>query len=251
MTDEKLPFTAHLEELRERLIKALIAVGIGFVISYFFSEEIFRVLMAPLLKTLPPDSNLIFTGLTEAFFTYLKVSLVAGTFLASPVIAYQIWAFIAPGLYEEEKRLLIPVAIASAFFFVGGSLFGYFVVFPFGFQYFLSFATEVIKPMPSVREYFSFSIKLLFAFGITFELPVFVFFLSRLGIVDYEMLKGFRKYAVVLTFAVAAVITPPDILSQIMLAIPMIILYEAGIIVAKLFGKKKVKVGEGLEESKA
>lgn len=251
MADEKLPFTAHLEELRERLIKALIAVGIGFGISYFFSEEIFRVLMAPLLKTLPPESNLIFTGLTEAFFTYLKVSLVAGIFLASPVIIYHVWAFIAPGLYEEEKRLLIPVAIASAFFFVGGALFGYFVVFPFGFQYFLSFATDVIRPMPSVREYFSFSIKLLFAFGITFELPVFVFFLSRLGIVDHEMLKGFRKYAIVLTFALAAIITPPDVLSQVMLAIPMILLYEAGIIVARVFGKKKVKVEEGLEESKA
>ncbi len=251
MADEKLPFTAHLEELRERLIKSLIAVGVGFAISYFFSQDLFRVLMDPLLKTLPPDSNLIFTGLTEAFFTYLKVSLVAGIFLASPVIIYQIWAFIAPGLYEEEKRLLIPVAIASAFFFVGGALFGYFVVFPFGFQYFLSFATDVIRPMPSVREYFAFSVKLLFAFGITFELPVFVFFLSRLGIVDHEMLKGFRKYAIILTFALAAVITPPDILSQIMLAIPMIVLYEAGILVAKVFGKKKVKVEEGLGETEA
>ncbi len=246
MADEKLPFTAHLEELRQRLIKALIAVGIGFVISYAFSERIFGVLMDPLLKTLPPKSSLIFTGLTEAFFTYLKVSLVSGVFLASPFILYQVWAFIAPGLYEEEKRVLVPVAIASAFFFVGGALFGYFVVFPFGFQYFLSFATDVIRPMPSVREYFSFTVKLLFAFGITFELPVFVFFLSRLGIVDYLMLKGFRKYAIVLTFAVAAIITPPDILSQIMLAIPMIVLYELGIIVARVFGKKKVKVEEGL-----
>ncbi len=243
MAEERLPFTAHLEELRERLIKASIAVGVGFLVSYFFSQRIFRLLMEPLLKTLPPDSSLIFTGVAEAFFTYLKVSLVAGIFLASPVIIYQLWAFVAPGLYQEERRLLIPVVILSALFFVGGSLFGYFVVFPFGFRYFMSFATDIIKPMPSVKEYFSFSVKLLFAFGLTFELPIFIFFLSRMGMVDHRMLSTYRKYAILLIFSFAAVITPPDVLSQIMLALPMIILYEMGIIVARLFGKKRVKVG--------
>ncbi len=250
MADEKLPFTTHLEELRTRLIRIAIAVGVGFVITYFFSEDLFKLLMAPLLKTMPPESTLIFTGIAEAFFTYLKVALVAGVFLASPVIFYQIWLFIAPGLYTEEKLLLIPATISSAFFFVGGALFGYYLVFPLGFKYFLSFATDMIKPMPSVKEYFSFSVKLLFAFGLTFELPLFIFILARLGIVDYKMLSAYRKYALLLVFTAAAVITPPDVLSQLMLAFPMLLLYELGIIVARLFGKKKVKKEENTKETR-
>lgn len=238
MTDEKLPLTAHLEELRKRITFVLIAMGIGFGISYFFSKELFDILMIPLIEALPPDTTLIFTGVTEAFITYLKVALVSGIFLSTPVILYQLWAFLAPGLYDNEKKSFFPIILFSTFFFVGGALFGYFVIFPFGFQYFLGFATDFIKPMPSVKEYFSFSIKLLFAFGVVFELPLFILFLSRLGIVTYKQLRSFRKYAILLIFAVAAVITPPDVLSQIMLGLPMIVLYEVGIIVAKLFGKK-------------
>lgn len=238
MTDEKLPLTAHLEELRKRITFVLIAMGIGFGISYFFSKELFDILMIPLIEALPPDTTLIFTGVTEAFITYLKVALVSGIFLSTPVILYQLWAFLAPGLYDNEKKSFFPIILFSTFFFVGGALFGYFVIFPFGFQYFLGFATDFIKPMPSVKEYFSFSIKLLFAFGVVFELPLFILFLSRLGIVTYKQLRSFRKYAILLIFAIAAVITPPDVLSQIMLGLPMIVLYEVGIIVAKLFGKK-------------
>jgi sec-independent protein translocase protein TatC len=239
MADKKLPLTAHLEELRKRIKITLIAVVIGFGISYFFSKELFDILMIPLVEALPPDSTLIFTGVAEAFITYLKVALVCGIFLASPVILHQLWAFLAPGLYENEKKSFFPVILFSSFFFVGGALFGYFVIFPFGFQYFLGFATDIIKPMPSVREYFAFSVKLLFAFGVVFELPLFILFLSRLGIVNHKMLRSFRKYALLLIFAVAAIITPPDVFSQIMLGLPMILLYEVGIIVAKLFGKEK------------
>lgn len=250
MTDDKLPLTAHLEELRKRITFVLIAMGIGFGISYFFSKELFDILMIPLVEALPPDTTLIFTGVTEAFITYLKVALVSGVFLSTPVILYQLWAFLAPGLYDNEKKGFFPIILFSTFFFVGGALFGYFVIFPFGFQYFLGFATDFIKPMPSVKEYFSFSIKLLFAFGVVFELPLFILFLSRLGIVTYKQLRSFRKYAILLIFAVAAVITPPDVLSQIMLGLPMIVLYEVGIIVAKLFGKKKKEVdNEDTEES--
>ena len=238
MTDEKLPLTAHLEELRKRITIILIAVGIGFGISYFFSKELFDILMIPLVEALPPDTSLIFTGVAEAFITYLKVALVSGIFLSTPVILYQLWAFLAPGLHEKEKKSFFPIIFFSTFFFVGGALFGYFLIFPFGFQYFLGFATDFIKPMPAVKEYFSFSVKLLFAFGVVFELPLFILFLSKLGIVNYKQLRSFRKYAVLLIFATAAVITPPDVLSQIMLGLPMIVLYEVGIIVAKLFGKK-------------
>ncbi len=250
MTDEKLPLTAHLEELRKRIKLVLIVVGLGFGVSYFFSEELFDILMVPLVEALPPETSLIFTGVAEAFITYLKVALVSGIFLSTPVILYQLWAFLAPGLYDNEKKSFFPIVIFSTFFFVGGALFGYFVIFPFGFRYFLGFATDFIKPMPAVKEYFSFSIKLLFSFFFVFELPLFILFLSRIGIVTYKQLRSFRKYAILLIFATAAVITPPDVLSQIMLGLPMIVLYEVGIIVAKLFGKKKKEVdNEETEES--
>ncbi len=250
MTDEKLPLTSHLEELRKRIKFVLIAVGIGFGVSYFFSKELFDVLMLPLVEALPPESTLIFTGVAEAFITYIKVALVSGIFLSTPVILHQLWTFLAPALYANEKKSFFPIILFSTFFFVGGALFGYFVIFPFGFRYFLGFTTDFIKPMPAVKEYFSFSVKLLFAFGVVFELPLFILFLSKLGIVTYKQLRSFRKYAVLLIFAIAAVITPPDILSQIMLGLPMIVLYEVGIIVAKFFGKKKKGVdNEEGEES--
>ncbi|MFQ5901027.1 MAG: twin-arginine translocase subunit TatC [Thermodesulfobacteriota bacterium] len=239
MPDEKLPLTVHLEELRKRLIISFIAIGIGSIFSYIFSKEIFKVLMLPLLGILSPKNSIIFTGLTEAFVTYLKVSLVSGVFLASPVIIHQTWGFLAPGLYQYEKRFFIPIVLFSTLLFIGGALFGYFVIFPFGFKYFLSFATDVIRPMPSLKEYFAFSVKLLFAFGIVFELPLFVFFLSRLGIVSHHTLSSYRRYAILLIFILAAVITPPDVVSQIMLGLPMILLYEIGIIIAKLFGKER------------
>ncbi len=250
MTDEKLPLTSHLEELRKRIKFVLIAVGIGFGVSYFFSKELFDVLMLPLVEALPPESTLIFTGVAEAFITYIKVALVSAIFLSTPVILHQLWTFLAPALYANEKKSFFPIILFSTFFFVGGALFGYFVIFPFGFRYFLGFTTDFIKPMPAVKEYFSFSVKLLFAFGVVFELPLFILFLSKLGIVTYKQLRSFRKYAVLLIFAIAAVITPPDILSQIMLGLPMIVLYEVGIIVAKFFGKKKKGVdNEEGEES--
>lgn len=241
MSVEKLPLTAHLEDLRKRLINSVIAVGIGTLISYIFSKEIFNILMSPMLEVLPPDSSLIFTGIAEAFITYLKVAIVSGLFFSSPVLIHQAWLFIAPGLFENEKKFFFPIVFFSTFFFVGGALFGYFVIFPFSFQYFLGFATDVIRPMPSVKEYFSFTVKLLFAFGIVFELPLFIYFLARLGMITHKTLSYYRKYAILLIFIIAAIITPPDVVSQIMLGLPMILLYEIGIIVAKIFGKEKNK----------
>ena len=185
--EEKLPFTEHLEELRRRLIISVIAIAAGFIISYFFSKQLFEILMKPLIISLPPKSTLIFTSLPEAFFTYLKVSLLAGVFIASPIVLYELWAFISPGLYKHEKKYVIPFVFFSSVFFIGGSLFGYFVVFPFGFKFFLGFATEYIRPMPTIKEYFGFCAKLLFAFGVIFELPLFVFFLAKIGLVNDKM----------------------------------------------------------------
>jgi sec-independent protein translocase protein TatC len=242
--EDKLPFTGHLEELRKRLITCFIATGIGFVISYGFKERLFEILVRPLIKVMESGDKLIFTGLPEAFFTYLKVSLLSALMLAAPVIIYQFWMFVAPGLYEKERRLLIPIVFLSSFFFVGGALFGYFIVFPFGFKFFLGFATETIRPLPSMREYLSFSSKLLLAFGLAFELPLVLTFLAKLGLISVDFLKKNRKYALLLFFVGAAILTPPDVVTQIMLALPLMALYELSILGARLFGKKPSKADD-------
>ena len=238
-SDEKQPFLAHLEELRKRLIACAIAVGIGFVISYFFSERLFRLLIMPLREAMPESDQLIFTNLPEMFLTYLKVAFIAGILVAAPIIFYELWMFVAPGLYRKEKRYAIPFVVSSTILFVGGSLFGYFVVFPFGFKFFLGFANEYVKALPSVKQYFSFSMKLLFAFGIVFELPVVVLFLAKMGLVTPDLLKRNRKYAILLTFVIAALLTPPDVITQCMMAGPILILYEIGILVTRLAQVKR------------
>jgi sec-independent protein translocase protein TatC len=239
--EEKKPFLEHLEELRQRLIVCILAVGIGFVVSYFFSDKLFLVLIRPLREALPKESHLIFTSLPEMFVTYLKVSLVTGIMLASPVIFYELWKFVAPGLYQNEKRLLVPFVLSSCVLFLGGAVFGYFVVFPFGFRFFLGFSNEYIKALPSVKQYFSFSMKLLIAFGIVFELPVITYFLTKIGLVTPQFLKNNRKYAVVIIFALAAIFTPPDVMTQFMMAVPLIVLYEVSIMISKIAyaGKRK------------
>jgi sec-independent protein translocase protein TatC len=239
--DEKLPFTLHLEELRSRLIKCFIAVGIGFVISYAFKEQLFAILTAPLISVMKPGEALIYTNLPEAFFTFLKSALLSGIMLASPIIFYQLWMFTAPGLYHKERRLLLPIVFLSSLFFIFGSLFGYFIVFPWGFKFFLGFASETIKPLPSMKEYLSFSSKLLLAFGLVFELPLVVTFLAKLGLVTVPFLKKNRKYALLLFFAGAAILTPPDVVTQVMMALPLMVLYEISILGARIFGKKKTE----------
>jgi len=252
MTEEgKLPFTGHLDELRKRLIYCFIAIGIGFVASYAFKDKLFSILVNPLVSVMETGDTLIFTGLPEAFFTYLKVALLSGIMLSAPVIIYQFWMFVAPGLYEKERRILIPIVFLSTLFFIGGSLFGYFIVFPWGFKFFLGFATETIRPLPSMKEYLSFSAKLLIAFGLVFELPLVLTFLARLGVVSVDFLKKNRKYALLLFFAGAAILTPPDVVTQVMMALPLMVLYEISILGAKVFGKKKPEeVKETADESK-
>jgi sec-independent protein translocase protein TatC len=231
--DRKLPFLGHLEELRSRLVASAIAVGIGFAICYIFAEQLFLILASPLKNVMPEGDHLIFTSLPEMFFTYLKVSFVTGVLLASPVVFYEMWMFIAPGLYRNEKKLVIPFVTISTFLFVGGSLFAYFIVFPFGFKFFIGFSSDLVKALPSVKQYFSFSIKLLFAFGLVFEMPVVIFFLAKLGLVTTPFLKKNRKYALLLIFIVSAILTPPDVITQCMMAVPLLTLYEVGILVSR------------------
>lgn len=239
MEDEKLPINDHLEELRRRLIKCVIAVVVGFVGTYYFSDKIFSFLVSPLVKVMPEKSQLIYTSLPEAFLTYLKVSFFAGLLLATPVILYQIWKFVMPGLYENERRYVVPfVFIATVFFFTGSS-FAFYVVFPLGFQFFLGFSTENISALPSMKDYLSLCMKLLFAFGITFELPVIMFFLAKMGIINHQMLRKQRKYAILIVFILAALLTPPDVVSQVLLAIPLLALYEISIWVTYFVHKKK------------
>ena len=242
--DKKIPFTAHLEELRKRLITSFIAIGVGAVISFAFKERLFNILIQPLIKVLEEGDTLIFTGLPEAFFTYLKVALLSGIIISSPIILYEFWIFVAPGLYKKERRLLGPIVFLSSFFFIGGALFGYFIVFPWGFKFFLGFATEMIRPLPSMKEYFAFSAKLLLAFGLVFELPLVLTFLAKLGIVSVDFLKKNRKYALLLFFVGSAILTPPDVITQIMMACPLMALYEISIIGARIFGKKKPQTDE-------
>ena len=214
--DEKLPFTSHLEELRKRLITIFIAIGVGFVVSFGFKERLFTILVQPLIKVMKEGETLI---------TYLKVAFLMGLMVASPIILYQFWMFVAPGLYKKERRMMMPIVLLSSFFFIGGALFGYFVVFPFGFKFFMGFATETIRPLPSMKEYFGFSAKLLLAFGLVFELPLVLTFMAKLGIVSVDFLKKNRKYALLLFFAGAAILTPPDVITQVLMAVPLLVLY--------------------------
>ncbi|MCM2284326.1 MAG: twin-arginine translocase subunit TatC [Desulfobacula sp.] len=240
-TEEKSPFTEHLSELRDRLVRSAIAIGIGFCGAYFFKEKLFEILTAPLIKAIGNDKNtqMIFTGLPEAFFTYLKVSLITGIVISTPVLFYEFWMFVSPGLYREEKKYFLPIVVLSIIFFILGSSFGYFIAFPYGFQFFLEFSTDSIHAMLSMKEYLSFSSTLLLAFGFIFELPLVLSFMARMGLVSVSFLQKNRKYAILIIFIVAAVLTPgPDVISQLLMAGPLMILYEIGIIGARIFGKK-------------
>jgi sec-independent protein translocase protein TatC len=238
MTDQKMPLTAHLEELRKRLITSFIALAVGFGISYGFKEELFLFLSGPLLEHLPEESTLQYIGIPEAFLTYLKLSLFGGLVLAMPVIFYQIWRFVAPGLYEREKRYFIPFVLFSMVFFLGGTSFCYYIVFPFVFRFFMSFSGDSLLAMPAIRQYLSFATRLLIAFGLVFEMPIFFFFLGRVGLVSYKGLARQRRMAVVLVFLGAALLTPPDVVSQLMLAGPLMILFELSIQIVRITGKK-------------
>lgn len=249
-TEKRMSFAGHLAELRKRLIVSVIATAAGFLLCYNYSVEIYALLTRPLLPVLPPGQDyLVFTGVVEPFFIYLKAGLVGGVILASPVIFYELWAFVAPALYSGERRWFAFIVFFSVILFLSGALFAYFVVFPFGFKYLMSYAGEGLRPMLSMSLYFSFASKMLLAFGAVFQLPLAILVLARLGLVTPGKLISWWRYAIVISLIVAAILTPtPDVFNQLLMAGPLLILYVIGIVVAQIFGKKKAGPVEGSEE---
>lgn len=232
-----MSFTEHLDDLRWCLIKSVGAIVLAALLCYFFADAIFDLMVAPLRKQLTPGQSLIGTSVTEAFFTEIKVALAAGLVLACPVVFYQLWRFIAPGLLRSEKKLVLPFVFCATLFFLAGVFFCYRVVLPVAFRYFLEqYGAIGVTPAIRIGDYFTFFFRMILAFGLTFELPVFTFFLVRLGIWNYRfMLRTFR-YAVVVIFVVAAILTPtPDVINQTLLAGPMLLLYVISIGVAYLW----------------
>lgn len=255
--ENRMPLLSHLGELRTRLTRIVIMVLIGFFGFYGISEMAYTYLAEPLTRFLPEGSTLIYTSPQGAFFTYMKVALMLSILGTSPFSFYQIWAFIAPGLYKEEQRAVLPLAFFSAFFFLAGAAFCYFAVFPVAFKFFMGFTSDLVKPMISVEEYLSFALKLVIAFGLVFEMPLFAFFLARLRLLTADAMRRYRKYAVLIIFIMAAILTPPDVFSQTMMAVPMLLLYEVSIYIAKAANnpkpnkKKTADQNSGAEEEKA
>lgn len=241
--EDKRTLIEHLIELRRRLTHAAIAVVIGFGVAYYYSDIIYAFLTAPAMQGLPKGQEyLVFTGIVEPFFIYFKVGLTGGLVLASPVIVYEIWAFAAPGMYDKEKRWFVGICLSSIVLFLAGVVFAYYLVFPFGFKYLLSFASDGLRPMISMSDYFSLVTRLLLAFGVTFQLPLGMLVLARMGVVTAGRFASWWRYAVIIIFIVAAVLTPsPDVFNQLLMAAPLIILYGIGVFAAWMFGKKKVR----------
>ncbi len=231
------PFVSHLVELRDRLIRALVAVGIcfGALMLWPGPAGLYDMLAAPLVANLPQGATLIATNVISPFIVPLKITLLAAFLLALPVVLYQVWAFVAPGLYSHEKRLVLPLVISSTVLFFMGVAFCYFLVFGQVFRFIQSFAPKSITAAPDIEAYLSFVLTMFIAFGAAFEVPVAVVVLARMGVVSVEKLREFRSYFIVLSFIIAAVITPPDVVSQLALAIPMCLLYEGGIWAAQVF----------------
>lgn len=233
--EEGTSFVSHLVELRSRLVKAAIAVLACFLLLCFFpgASVIYDLLAQPMLSTLPPGTRMIATGVITPFLVPIKVTLWAGFILALPVVLYQAWAFVAPGLYRHEKRLALPLIISSALLFLAGMAFCYFFVFKTVFRFIAQFAPHSITPAPDIEAYLGFVMSLFVAFGLTFEVPVLVVLLVRSGWVALDRLREWRPYMIVGAFVVAAIATPPDVVSQLMLAIPMCLLYEVGLLAAR------------------
>jgi sec-independent protein translocase protein TatC len=243
MENEQLPITAHLEELRKRLIIIAGTWLMAFACCYGFSGKLFQLLSEPAQAALPKGSSLVFINATEPFFTYLKVSALAGLLFSLPVILWQIWRFIAPGLYAHEKKFALSFVTTSCLCFATGTYLGFVFIFPVIFSFLVKFGTTTgeISAMLSMGSYLTLSTRLLLAFGLVFELPIVVFFLSRIGVVDYRWLSKNRKFALLLAFVIGAILTPPDIFSQTSIALPFILLYEVSIWVARFFGKRNTE----------
>ncbi|MDP2005905.1 MAG: twin-arginine translocase subunit TatC [Rubrivivax sp.] len=233
------PFVSHLVELRDRLIRAVIAIGIAFAVLCFWPGPagLYDLLAAPMVAHLPKGATLIATNVISPILVPLKITLMAAFMIALPVVLYQLWAFVAPGLYSHEKKLVMPLVISSTVLFVLGVAFCYFLVIPGMSKFIQAFAPATITAAPDIEQYFGFVLTLFLVFGIAFEVPIAVVVLARMGIVTIVQLRQWRGYFIVASFIVAAVVTPPDVISQLALAIPMCILYELGIVAAQVFIK--------------
>jgi sec-independent protein translocase protein TatC len=226
-------FISHLVELRDRLLRSLIAIGLVFACLFPWASDLYDFLAMPMMQALPEGAQMIATGVITPFLVPMKVAIMVAFVVALPYVLYQAWAFVAPGLYQHEKRLVLPLVMASTALFVLGMAFCYFFVFGVVFKFVNSIAPKSISVAPDIENYLNFVLTLFLAFGVTFEVPIAVIVLVRMGIVSIEQLKQFRPYFIVGSFVIAAVVTPPDVLSQILLAVPLCVLYEAGILVSR------------------
>ena len=234
-TDEArvLPFVAHLVELRNRLIKMLLVVLLVFIALFPFANDLYTLLAEPIMRYLPENSTMIATGVTAPFLTPFKFALVLAVYLAIPAILYQVWAFVAPGLYSKERRLILPLVVSSTLLFYGGMVFAYYIVFPVLFGFFMGAAPDGVAVMPDIANYLDTVLKLFFAFGLAFEVPVAVVLLVRMGVTSVEKLSAKRPYIILGAFVVAMLLTPPDVISQTLLAIPVWLLFESGLVAAR------------------
>ncbi len=243
------PLMAHLIELRQRTVRAVISILIAFVCLSPFMKEIFDLISKPLMVALPDGAKLLSTGVVAPFMVPLKVTLFCAFVIALPYVLYQFWAYIAPALYKREKRLALPVIVSSVVMFAIGMAYCYFVVFRMVFQFIAGFSPDAVNFAPDIDSYFSFVITMFFAFGLTFEVPILVVVLDRVGVASAKKLVRIRPYVIVGAFVLAAIFTPPDVLSQLLLALPLVILYEFGIILVKIFGRKEKEEDDEDKES--
>ena len=225
----------HIADLRKRLTISTITVVIMFFACFTFYEPILEWMMAPVKHALPAGTSMIAVEIQETFFTAMKVAFFAGFIISLPVIFWQLWLFLAPGLYDHEKKLVVPFVFFATLMFLLGASFAYYIVVPIGFDFLIAFGNSVVSVLPSIGKYVGFFTKLMIGFGIAFELPVITFFLAKIGIVNDQMLKDFFRYAVVLIFIISAILTPPDVISQVLMAAPLLILYGVSIYIAKVF----------------
>ncbi len=244
--DTQAPLLDHLIELRARLVRAFLALGVAFAFCFYFADQIFGFLVRPLTGAFPPgEGRLIYTKLYEAFFVEIKVALFAAFFLAFPVIANQLWAFVAPGLYAREKKAFLPFLIATPVLFISGAALAYYVVMPTAFHWFLGFEGErgglKMEALPGTSDYLALVMQFILAFGISFLLPVLLMLLNRAGIVSRDQLVSARRYVIVAIFIVAAVITPPDVVSQLMLAAPLLLLFEGSLVLMRITEKRRAR----------
>ncbi|MBL8485208.1 MAG: twin-arginine translocase subunit TatC [Rhodocyclaceae bacterium] len=250
MSDEQETFLSHLVELRDRLLRCVIAIGLVFLCLMPWSADVYDFLAAPMMRTLPEGTRMIATGVVTPFFVPIKVTLLVAFLISLPFVLYQIWAFVAPGLYAHEKRFALPLVVGSSLLFLAGMAFCYFLVFNTVFKFIATVAPKSITPAPDIEQYLAFVMTMFLAFGVTFEVPIVVLVLVKVGLVSVAKLREVRSYVIVAAFVIAAVVTPPDVTSQIMLAVPMCVLYEIGLLLARLVEKAAPpedapEVGEG------